>query len=149
MIHVEDINGVVKTALDSVGSKLPGGGWTGSGPEEPTYEYAMFMARVRDTVYQSGPLMTQWWRVTIRVYKPVGREGGYKPGEILAAVADVTCTPSCALYTATFRNANDKVLHALPVSTEDEPSDVPHRGRDVLILTTAVELMVQSDRSVP
>lgn len=148
MVTVEDVNGAVKTALDAVGAALPGGGWSGSGPDEPTYPYAMFSCRVRDTVYSSGPLMTQWWRVTVRAYHPVGQEGGPTPAAILQGVVGATCLPTSPLYTATFRNATDKVLHALPADTDDEPSPVPLNGRDVLVLTTGVELMVQSDRSV-
>lgn len=148
MVTVEDVNGAVKAALDSVGSKLPGGGWSGSGPEEPLYPYAMFAARVRDTLYSSGPAFVQWWRVTVEVYAPVGQEGGYQPGEILAAVAGKTCVSGCPLSSATFRNSGDKVLHALPASTEDAPSPAARGGRDVLILTTDVDLLVQSDRSV-
>lgn len=148
MTTVEDINGALKTALDSIGSALAGGGWSGSGPETPTYPYAMFMCRVRDTLYNSGPTFVQWWRVTIRAYAPVGKEGTYSPGDILKAVAGVTCVSGCALASRVFRNAGDRVLHTLPASSEDSPSDVPYRGRDVLILTTDVEMLVQSDRSV-
>lgn len=148
MVTVEDVNGAVKAALDAVGSALPGGGWSGSGPEEPDYPYAMFSARVRDTVYTSGPLMTQWWRVTISAYHPVGAAVTPTPSAVLEGVVGATCLPTSPLYSATFRNANDKVLHALPADTADEPSPVPLNGRDVLILTTGVELMVQSDRTV-
>lgn len=147
MVTVEDINVALKTTLDSIGSKLPGGGWSGSGPESPAYPYAMFAARVRDTLYSSGPLMTEWWRATIRAYAPIGQETSYSPGEILQAVIAVTCLPTCALFSQVFRRATDKVLHVLPAGSEDEPSDVAFNSRDVLILTVNVEMMVQSDRS--
>lgn len=149
MVTVEDMNGAVKAALDGAGAALPGGGWSGSGPETPLYPYAMFVCVAEEPELTSGPLCFQKWRVTVAVYVPVGLQSTYSVSQILNAVTGATCVSTSTLYSKTFRNPNDRALHAVPADTGDEPSPVAYGGRDVLILTVGTNVLVQSDRSVP
>lgn len=149
MVTVEDINGALKAALNGVGASLPGGGWSGDGPDAPTYPYAMFKAQLVDSEQTSGAFSVQRWRAAIAAYVPVGWSATYKPQDTAKAIWNATAVDGSGLATAVFRNTGEGVLSVAPVECGDDPSPVAHNGTDVIVLTSAVELLVTSDRSKP
>lgn len=147
MITTEDISAVVTPAIDAQ-TAIAGKAWPGRGPDAPdAYPYVVFTVSASNAETFSGPKYVQKFRVKAAAYMPIGGDPAVDVGNTLKALCAALCV-SGAPVVAALRNSGEKVLHSIPVTSEERYESKLREGQDVLAAGVTVELLCQGDRSV-